>query len=117
MNANPVSRDDDRTISRRRVLRTLGAAAAGAPLAALAQGRCMLTFGTPACNTSDIPALFEPTGWKTVALDHLVFRAADYQQEAAFYIALMGWKLRSDDGRQAAPGIGDGGAALVKAAR
>ena len=49
----------------------------------------MLTFGTPACNTSDIPPVFAPTGWKTVALDHLVFQAADYRKEAAFYIALM----------------------------
>ena len=41
-----------------------------------------------------------------MALDHLVFRAAEYQKEAAFYIALMGWKLRSDDGRQAVLDIG-----------
>lgn len=73
-----MNRQDDRTISRRRVLRTLGAAAVGAPLSVLAQGRCMLTFGTPGCNTSDIPPVFEPTGWKTVALDHLVFQAADH---------------------------------------
>ena len=25
----------------------------------------------------------------------------DYKKEAAFYIALMGWKLREDDGKQA----------------
>ena len=111
-----MRRDDDRTVSRRRVLRALGAAAAGAPLAALAQGRCMLTFGTPACNTSDIPPVFAPTGWKTVALDHIAFRAADYQKEAAFYIALMGWKLRSDDGRQAVLDIGDWGSAIFKQA-
>src|SRR5262245_53209948 len=84
-------------ISRRRILGTLGAAAASVPFTAYAQGRCMLTFGTPACNTSDIAPVFEPTGWKTIALDHLVFQVADYQKEAAFYIALMGWTLRSDD--------------------
>ena len=116
MKANGMSRYDNRTVSRRRVLRALGAAAASAPLAAFAQGRCMLTFGTPACNTSDIPPLFEPTGWKTVALDHVVFRAAEYQKEAAFYIALMGWKLRSDDGRQAVLDVGDWGSAIFKQA-
>jgi len=116
MKANGVSRYDNRTVSRRSVLRGLGAAAVSAPLAALAQGRCMLTFGTPACNTSDIPPLFEPTGWKTVALDHVVFRAAEYQKEAAFYIALMGWKLRTDDGRQAVLDMGDWGSAIFKQA-
>ena len=89
--------------SSRRALRALGAAAiliGLAPLPAGAQGRCMLTFGTPACNTTAIPPVFEPTGWKTIGLDHITFRAADYKKEAAFYIALMGWKLRSDDGQQ-----------------
>src|SRR4051812_13153779 len=86
------------TISRRRALQVLGGAAVAAPFSAFAQGRCMLTPGTPACNTADIAPIFEPTGWKTVALDHLTFQVADYRKEAAFYIALMGWKLRSDDG-------------------
>src|SRR5690349_12470013 len=89
------------SMSRRRLLQTIGAAAVGAPLSALAQGRCMRTFGSPACNTDPIQPAFEPTGWKTVALDHLTFRVADYKKEAAFYTALMGWTLRSDDGRQA----------------
>ena len=103
-------------ISRRGLLRTIGAAAAAAPIAAFAQGRCMLTYGSPACNTSDIPPVFAPTGWKTVALDHLTFQAADYRKEAAFYIALMGWTLRSDDGRQAVLDIGDWGSAVFKPA-
>ena len=55
-------------ISRRRILLAAGAAAVGRPLAALAQGRCMRTFGSPACNTTSIPPVFAPTGWKTVAL-------------------------------------------------
>ena len=76
----------------------------------------MLTFGTPACNTSDIQPAFEQTGWKTTALDHITFRAAEYRKEAAFYIALMGWKLRSDDGRQAILDMGEWGSAIIKQA-
>jgi catechol 2,3-dioxygenase-like lactoylglutathione lyase family enzyme len=103
-------------ISRRAVLQTLGAAAVSAPLSALAQGRCMLTFGSPECNTSPIPPVFAPTGWKTTALDHVTFRVADYQKEAAFYIPLMGWKLRSDDGKQAVLDIGDWGSVVFRQA-
>ncbi len=103
-------------ISRRRALQALGVAAVGAPLSAFAQGRCMLTPGTSACNTAPIAEIFEPTGWKTVALDHLTFRVAEYQKEAAFYIALMGWKLRSDDGKQAVLDIGDWGSVIFKQA-
>src|SRR3954464_1544929 len=102
------------TISRRAALHALGFAAAGAPLSLSAQGRCMLTFGTPACNTTGIAPIFAPTGWKTVALDHITFRAADYRKEAAFYIALMGWTLRSDDGTQAVLDMGDWGSAIFK---
>ena len=104
------------TISRRRALQVLAGGAVAAPLSAFAQGRCMLTAGTAACNTSDIPPMFEPTGWKTVALDHLTFQVADYRKEAAFYVALMGWKLRSDDGTQAVLDIGDWGSAIFKQA-
>ena len=103
-------------ISRRRLLQALGAATVATPLSAFAQGRCMRTFGSPACNTDPIPPVFAPTGWKTVALDHLAFRVADYRKEAAFYIALMGWTLRSDDGTQAVLDIGDWGSAIFKAA-
>ena len=101
-------------LSRRRLLHALGAAVVGAPIAALAQGRCMTTFGSPSCVTTDIPPVFAPTGWKTVALDHVTFNMADYRKEAAFYIALMGWTLRSDDGTQAVLDIGPWGSALFK---
>ena len=104
------------TMSRRTALQALGVAAVGAPLSLSAQGRCMLTFGTPACNTAGIAPIFAPTGWKTAALDHVVFRVADYRKEAAFYIALMGWKLRSDDGKQAVLDMGDWGSAIFRSA-
>jgi len=100
--------------SRRTLLRTFGAAAVGAPISALAQGRCMTTYGSPACNTSDVPAIFRPTGWKTTALERVTFNMADYSKEAAFYQALMGWATRSDDGAQAILDIGDWGSAVFK---
>lgn len=50
---------------------------------------------------------FDPTGWRTVWLDHLSYRCADYERAAAFYAALMGWKVRSDDGTRAVLEIGD----------
>jgi catechol 2,3-dioxygenase-like lactoylglutathione lyase family enzyme len=103
-------------ISRRRLLQTIGAAVAASPLTALAQGRCMLTLGSPSCNTGDIPPLFAPTGWKTTSLEHLTFRVADYRKEAAFYIALMGWTLRSDDGKQAVLDPGDWGSVIFRGA-
>jgi catechol 2,3-dioxygenase-like lactoylglutathione lyase family enzyme len=106
------------------MLRALGASAAGAPFAAslFTQGRCQNGYNTPGCPmtkdvaTAPIKPLFEPTGWKTAGLEHISFQVPDYRKEAAFYIALMGWKLRSDDGKQAVLDIGDWGSAIFKAA-
>jgi catechol 2,3-dioxygenase-like lactoylglutathione lyase family enzyme len=106
----------DATMSRRIVLKMLGAAAVGAPLSLAAQGRCMRAFGTPACNTTPIEPVFAPTGWKTASLESLTFRVADYRKEAAFYVTLMGWKLRSDDGKQAVLDIGDWGSVIFRQA-
>ena len=66
--------------------------------------------------TAPIKPLFANTGWKTVALEHISFQVPDYRKEAAFYVGLMGWKLRSDDGKQAVLDIGDWGSAVFKAA-
>ncbi len=109
-------------VSRRRLLQTLGVAAAGAPLAvsALGQGRCRDGYGTRSCPltvdvaTAPIKPVFATTGWQTVALDHIAFQMADYQKEAAFYAALMGWKLRADDGKQAVLDIGQWGSAIFR---
>jgi catechol 2,3-dioxygenase-like lactoylglutathione lyase family enzyme len=105
-----------RSISRRQILQAIGAATIGAPISALAQGRCMLTYGSPNCVTSPISPLFAPTGWRTVALDHITFRVADYQKEAAFYAALMGWTPRSDDGTQAVMDLGGWGTVVFRQA-
>lgn len=103
-------------MTRRHVLQTLGAAAAVAPLSAFAQGRCMLTYGSPECVTTAIAPVFAPTGWRTIALDHVTFRVADYQKEAAFYAALMGWTPRGDDGKQAVMDLGEWGTVIFRQA-
>jgi catechol 2,3-dioxygenase-like lactoylglutathione lyase family enzyme len=106
-----------RSISRRTLLRTITASMT-LPLArassAFAQGRCMTTFGAPTCNTSPIAPVFAATGWTTTALEHVTVRVADYRKEAAFYAALMGWTLRSDDGREAVMDIGDWGSVVFR---
>jgi hypothetical protein len=111
-------------MNRRQLLRTFGVAALGAPFGASisGQGRCRDGYATQGCPltqeaaTAPIKPLFGPTGWRTVALDHITFAMPDYQKEAAFYIALMGWKLRGDDGKQAVLDIGDWGSAIFKQA-
>lgn len=113
-----------RTLSRRQLLQSLGLAAAAAPFASLSfgQGRCRDGYETSGCPltkdraTAPIAPVFAPTGWNTVALDHVAFRVADYRKEAAFYAALMGWKLRSDDGSKAIMDIGDWGSAVFRGA-
>ena len=55
-------------MTRRTLLQALGIAAAGAPLTALAQGRCRDGYGTQGCPlpadvaTKPIPPLFTATG-------------------------------------------------------
>jgi len=99
---------DRGTISRRQLLQALGLAAIAAPVSAFAQGRCGgARAGTPECDTTPAKAPFEPTGWKTVYMDHFSLQATDYKREAAFYAALMNWKVRSDDGTKAVLDIGD----------
>lgn len=100
-------------LSRRQLLQALGFAAAARPVSALAfgQGQCGgARAGTAGCDTTPAPPPFESTGWKTVLLDHFSIQVADYEKEAAYYSALMGWKVRSDDGTRAVLDIGDIGA-------
>ena len=98
------------------------AAATLVAASAFGQGRCRDGYGTKSCPLSEAEAtapiqpVFAPTGWKTVALDHITFEMPDYRKETAFYQALMGWKLRTDDGKQAILDIGDWGSALFKQA-
>src|SRR5206468_5837273 len=78
--------------------------------AAFAQGQCGgARAGSPECDPTPAKLPFASTGWKTVLLDHLSCQVADYPKEAAYYAALMNWKIRSDDGKQAMLDIGDWG--------
>ncbi len=91
-------------------------AVASTPSKAAAQGRCIRAYGTPACNTDSIAPVFARTGWRTTSLDHITFRVAEPQKEAAFYAALMGWKVRSDDGKRVVMDVGDWGTVVFRQA-
>src|SRR4029453_981529 len=102
-------------MSRRQLLIALSAAAVIRPASTLAQGQCGgARAGTPECDRTPAKLPFEPTGWKTVLLDHFSCQVIDYPKEAAFYAALMNWKIRSDDGKQAMLDIGDWGGLLLR---
>jgi catechol 2,3-dioxygenase-like lactoylglutathione lyase family enzyme len=108
---------DRGTISRRNLLQALGLAAVGMPLArAFGQGQCAGrdrdTSAT--CNHTPFKAPFEPTGWKTVLLDHFNMQVTDPEREAAFYAAFLGWKVRSNDGNEIYMDIGDWGGVKIR---
>jgi catechol 2,3-dioxygenase-like lactoylglutathione lyase family enzyme len=64
--------------------------------------------------TAPIPALFPPTHWRTVALDHLLFEVPDAHREAAFFVALMGWTPRKADDSSVVLDIGKWGTAVFR---
>lgn len=91
-------------LARAGVIAAVGATLIAAPVSlASAQGQCKgrPAEHTPACDPTPAKAPFASTGWKTTAVDHFVMNAVDYKKEAAYYSALMNWKVRSDDGKQA----------------
>ena len=98
------------------LLVALGAALTLAPAGvANAQGSCKgrPADTTVACTKTPAKAPFAPTGWKTVAVDHFDMQAVDYKKEAAYYDALMNWKVRADDGKSATLDIGDIATVLI----
>ncbi|MBI3402203.1 MAG: VOC family protein [Acidobacteria bacterium] len=102
-------------MSRRQLLAALGIAVAIRPASAFAQGQCGgARAGTPECDTTLAKFPFESTGWKTVLLDHFSCQVVDYPKEAAYYAALMNWKIRNDDGKQATLDIGDWGGLVLR---
>lgn len=108
---------DHGKISRRQLFQALGLVAVAAPLTRVfGQGRCAGQAGdtTAACGKVPFKAPFEPTGWKTVLLDHFNMQVTDPEKEAAFYAALMGWKVRSNDGKEIYMDIGDWGGVKIR---
>ena len=93
------------SISRRSFIQSLTAVTIAAP--AFAQQT------QPARDTTPLVPPFEPTGWKTVWLDHLNYQCADYKKASAFYATLMGWTVRSDDGKQALLDMGESSGGIL----
>jgi catechol 2,3-dioxygenase-like lactoylglutathione lyase family enzyme len=108
---------DHGTISRRHLLQALGLAAVGMPLArAVGQGRFAGrdADSSAACGKVPFKAPFQPTGWKTVLLDHFTMQVTDPEREAAFYAAFLGWKVRSNNGNEIYMDIGDWGGVKIR---
>jgi catechol 2,3-dioxygenase-like lactoylglutathione lyase family enzyme len=60
------------------------------------------------------PLPFEPTGWKTVWLDHFSFSCTNYKESASFYMNLLGWKPTYDEGSQNELMIGEIGDIIIR---
>ena len=54
----------------------------------------------PANGKLNVALPFEPTGWKTMYLDHISYQCTSYKETVAFYEALLGWKGLGDEGSQ-----------------
>jgi catechol 2,3-dioxygenase-like lactoylglutathione lyase family enzyme len=99
---------EDGKMTRRQLIQSLALAAAAAmPGAAAAQ--------TAAQSKAPIAQAFEPTGWKTVWLDHISYAVSDYRRSTAFYRDLMGWEIRNDNGtNQCTLKVGDIGGIIIR---
>jgi len=100
-------------ISRRQLLTALVAALALPRVAVGQEPAAGRGRGDQPRDTTPLVPPFEPTGWKTVWLDHLSYQCTDYRKAAAFYATLMGWKVRSDDGKQALLDIGENSGGIL----
>src|SRR5678815_3983021 len=92
---------NNHTLSRRQILQAIAAASVLTPVTSFAQQPAAGRGQQQPVDTTPLVPPFESTGWKTVWLDHLNYQCVDYKKAAAFYATLMGWKVRSDDGKQA----------------
>jgi catechol 2,3-dioxygenase-like lactoylglutathione lyase family enzyme len=102
---------EDGRMTRRQLIQSLALVAVGAVpgTAALAQGAAQRPPAPP------IPQAFEPTGWKTVWLDHISYAVSDYRKSTAFYRDLMGWTVRNDNGtNQATLNINGMGGIIIR---
>jgi catechol 2,3-dioxygenase-like lactoylglutathione lyase family enzyme len=102
---------DNGRITRRELFRALGLAALAIPAVSFGQdtttGRGRGRGNRPPADTTHSAAPFDATGWKTVWFDHITYQCVDYKKAAPFYAAVMGWKVRNDDGKQIVMDIGD----------
>ena len=92
------------TITRRQLIQSLAVAAmaAAAPSASAQTGR-------------RIPPPSGTAPWKTVWLDHISYSVSDYRRSTAFYRDLMGWQIKTDNGRnQCSMRIGDIGGIIIR---
>ncbi len=108
---------DRGTLTRRQLLQALGLAAVSLPMTRLfGQGQCAGRDRdtSAACNKTPFKPPFEPTGYRTVLLDHFNMRVTDPEKEAAFYAAFLGWKVRSNDGTEIYMDIGDWGGVKIR---
>jgi len=104
---------EDGKMTRRQLIQSLALAAAAAAPGARALAQTAATQPKP-----PIPQAFEPTGWKTVWLDHISFQVSDYRRSAAFYRDLMGWTIRNDNGTsQATMNINGLGGIIIRNGR
>jgi catechol 2,3-dioxygenase-like lactoylglutathione lyase family enzyme len=100
---------EDGKMTRRQLIQSLALAAAAAMPGAAAAQNAAQTKAAP------IPRAFEPTGWKTVWLDHISYAVSDYRRSTAFYRDLMGWEIRNDTGtNQCTLKIGDIGGIIIR---
>ena len=104
---------EDGKMTRRQLIQSLALAAVAA-----APGASALAQTAAAAPKPPIPEAFEPTGWKTVWLDHISFQVSDYRRSAAFYRDLMGWTIRNDNGTsQATMNINGLGGIIIRNGR
>lgn len=80
----------------------------------LIKSLALAAFASPAAvGAQETAATAAP--WKTTALDHISYAVADYKKSAAFYAGLMGWEIRSDNGKnQCTLGIGNIGEIIIR---
>jgi catechol 2,3-dioxygenase-like lactoylglutathione lyase family enzyme len=101
---------EDGKMTRRQLIQSLALAAA----AAMPGAAAMAQSAAPQ-NKAPIAQAFEPTGWKTVWLDHISYAVSDYRRSTAFYRDLLGWEIRNDNGNnQATLKIGDLGGIIIR---
>ena len=69
---------------------------------------------TPSTAKLSVPLPFEPTGWKTVWLDHFSFGVFNYKESVSYYTNLLGWKETYDEGTQNELWMGDVGNTIIR---